>query len=95
MAAGNTRQMTENDIRRAGMRALTKAMGPAGAIRFLRQFDRGHGDYTADRDAILGDLSFDDIVAALQERRARRRRTSRTSAKAKGPGSRRVRQLIG
>lgn len=74
--------MTDNQIRRTGMVALTKAMGPTGAVRFIRQFDKGHGDYTAERDSILGDLSFDEIVAALKERRVRRRRRpAKTPAK--------------
>jgi hypothetical protein len=70
----NAMRMTNEEIRRAGMAALTKAMGPTGAIRFIRHFDKGHGDYTAERAAILGDLSFDEIVSALKTARARRRR---------------------
>jgi hypothetical protein len=37
--------------------------------RFLQQFDPGHGDYTADRDRILGKLTVDDLMGELAHRR--------------------------
>jgi hypothetical protein len=45
----NTRTMTPPQIRAAGLQALVRALGPAGMLRFLQEFDRGHGDYTAER----------------------------------------------
>ena len=42
------------ELRRAGIEALVKALGPVGMARFLQQFDPGRGDYTAERDRILG-----------------------------------------
>jgi hypothetical protein len=45
---------TPAELRRAGIDALVKALGPVGTARFLQQFDLGHGDYTADRDRISG-----------------------------------------
>ena len=42
----------------------------ADAIRtFLQQFDPGHGDYTADRDHIVGNPSVDDLMGELEQRR--------------------------
>jgi hypothetical protein len=37
-------------LRRAGIDALVRALGPVGMARFLPQFDSTYGDYTADRD---------------------------------------------
>ncbi len=45
----NTRTMTPPQIRAAGLHALVRALGPAGMLRFLQEFDRDHGDYTAER----------------------------------------------
>ena len=42
----------------------------ADAIRmFLQQFDPGHGDYTADRDRIVGNPTVDDLMGELELRR--------------------------
>lgn len=40
---------TLDDIRRAGVEALARELGPVGMIRFLQQFETGRGDYTAER----------------------------------------------
>jgi hypothetical protein len=43
---------TPAELRRAGINALVRALGPVGMARFLQQLDSGHGDYTADRDSV-------------------------------------------
>jgi hypothetical protein len=60
---------TPAELRRAGIDALVRALGPVGMARFLRQFDPGHGDYTADRDRILGSPTVDDLMGELQRQR--------------------------
>lgn len=57
------------ELRRAGIDALVKALGPVGMARFLQQFDPGRGDYTADRDRIVGDATVDDLVDEIERRR--------------------------
>jgi hypothetical protein len=66
---GNT--ATPAELRRAGIDALVRALGPVGMARFLQQFDPGHGDYTADRDLILGNPAVDDLMDELEHRRQR------------------------
>ena len=51
---------TPAELRRVGIDALVKALGPVGMARFLQQFDPGHGDYTAQRYAILGNPTVDE-----------------------------------
>jgi hypothetical protein len=51
--------------------ALVKALGLVGMARFLHQFGPGRGDYTADRDRILGNPTVDDLMDELKERRQR------------------------
>ena len=42
----------------------------ADAIRmFLQQFDPSYGDYTADRDRIVGNPTVDDLMGELEQRR--------------------------
>ena len=65
----NERTMTLNEIREAGMAALIEALGPAGAIRFLQQFETGQGDYTAQRQEIVGGASVDELLQELKQGR--------------------------
>ena len=56
-----------------GGATLVRALGPVGMARFLQQSDPGHGDYTADRDLILGNPAVDDLMDELEHRRQRSR----------------------
>ncbi|HER20447.1 MAG TPA: hypothetical protein ENO14_05320 [Chromatiales bacterium] len=44
-----------SELRSRGFRALVDALGWADAVRFLRQFEPGVGNYTEERDSILPD----------------------------------------
>lgn len=61
--------MTLAQIRERGVEALTKALGPAGMIRFLQQFDMGSGDYTQDREKWLKDRTVRDVVEEIKRQR--------------------------
>jgi hypothetical protein len=60
---------TLNQIRNEGFSALAKSLGPVDAIRFLRQFDLGHGDYTANRHRILGTPTAAEVMKQIKARR--------------------------
>jgi hypothetical protein len=45
---------TLEEIRRLGVEALRRELGVVGMVRFLQQFETGHGDYTAERRAFAG-----------------------------------------
>jgi hypothetical protein len=60
---------TPAELRRAGIDALVRALGPVGMARFLQQFDPGHGDCRANRDRILGNPTVDDLMDELEHRR--------------------------
>lgn len=62
--------MSPYELRREGWRALTERLSVAGAIRFLMQYDPGHGDYSEERRRLFDDMSLDQ---ALEEIRARGR----------------------
>jgi len=55
-------------INRLVYRALTKVLGFDGMIRFLRLFNKGSGDYTAERHQWLDQMSMDDILADIRKR---------------------------
>ena len=57
--------LTPQDIRREGLQALLERLGPAGTIRFLQQYEPGHGDYTAERHKWLDNLTIDEILGEL------------------------------
>ena len=56
------------ELRQEGWKALTERLGISGAMRFLMQYDPGHGDYTEERRALFGDLSLDDVLAEIRQR---------------------------
>ena len=56
-------------IRERGFNALTKELGPSGMAMFIRQFEKGSGNYTEDRDELLKDLTIDDIVSSIKTRK--------------------------
>jgi len=64
---GGTATLAE--LRRAGIHALAKTLGPVGMARFLQQFDPGQGDYTAERSRILGNPSIDAVMDEIESRR--------------------------
>jgi hypothetical protein len=47
-------------IRKMGIDALTKELGAVGMAYFIRQFDMGEGDYTAQREQLHADVTMDD-----------------------------------
>ena len=65
----NATAMTLDQIRSRGLIALSRDLGPVGLVRFLQQYESGHGDYTEDRRDWLGN----DAVQALAEEIERRR----------------------
>ena len=58
--------MSLYQIRLEGWKALTERLGPAGAMRFMMQYDPGHGNYSKERHAIFDELSLDDVLNAIQ-----------------------------
>lgn len=58
--------MSPYEIRLEGWKALTERLGPAGAMRFMMQYDPGHGDYTKEREEIFADLTLEDLIASIR-----------------------------
>ena len=65
----STPVMTMNEIRLAGLDALSRELGPVGMVRFLQQYETGQGDYTAERHRWLDRYSLEEIVEQIEQRR--------------------------
>jgi len=53
-------------LRKAGLEALTKELGPLGMTLFIRQYENGYGDYTAERDELLKGITLEEVVRELE-----------------------------
>ncbi|TEU11447.1 MAG: hypothetical protein E3J21_23560 [Anaerolineales bacterium] len=58
--------MTLEQIRLTGLKALSRDLGPVGLVRFLQQFETGHGDYTAERHRWLGERTVQDLAQEIK-----------------------------
>jgi hypothetical protein len=61
-------------LRKLGLEALCKSLGPIGMVRFLQQYETGTGDYTKQRDLWLKDIDIESIVIELENRRKKKSR---------------------
>jgi len=57
------------EITTTAIALLCRQIGPVNTARFLNQFTTGFGNYTEERDALLGDATVDELVAEIKQRR--------------------------
>ena len=57
--------MSLNQIRVEGWKALTERLGPAGAMRFMMEYNTGYGDYTEERRALFADVTIEDLFPGI------------------------------
>jgi hypothetical protein len=62
--------LSDYEIRAEGWKALTERLGVSGAIRFLLEYDPGHGDYVEERRELFRDLTLDEAIARARRRSA-------------------------
>lgn len=55
------------EINQEALRLLYRELGVVNAVRFLRQFTTGFGDYTQERDLLFEDLTLDALWETLEE----------------------------
>lgn len=58
------------EITEEALHVLSREIGIANTIRFLNQFSLGQGNYTEERDQLFAELSFDEAVKAIRDRRS-------------------------
>jgi len=57
------------EINRQAYDILLKEMGVANTIRFLNQFTKGQGDYTAEREKWLDKITLEDAISQIKSKR--------------------------
>ena len=57
------------EINQQAIKLLYKELGVVDAVRFLKQFTQGYGNYTQEREVIFANRSLDDIVSEIEKRR--------------------------
>ena len=61
------KELTPVEIRRAGWEALKDKLGPASAMKFILDFDRGEGDYSELRKKIFSGKTVNAIIQDMKE----------------------------
>ena len=62
-----TLELTPIEIRKSGWEALKKALGIAGALKFILQYEKGEGDYTELRREIYKDKTVDVLIREMKK----------------------------
>jgi hypothetical protein len=57
------------EINQQAIRLLYRELGVINAVRFLKQFTVGFGDYTKEREVLLGSKTLDQIVNEIVQMR--------------------------
>lgn len=56
------------EINQQAIRLLYQELGVVNAVRFLRQFTVGFGDYTQERDALFANKTLEDIISEVEKK---------------------------
>lgn len=56
------------EINQQAIRLLYQELGIVNAVRFLRQFTVGFGDYTQERDALFANKTLEDIISEVEKK---------------------------
>lgn len=63
----DTRPLIE--VNQQAIQLLYKELGVVDAVRFLKQFTQGFGNYTQEREVIFRNKTLDNIVSEIEKRR--------------------------
>ena len=59
------------EVNQQAIRLLYKELGVVDAVRFLRQFSQGYGNYTQEREDMFADKSLENITDEIENQRKR------------------------
>ena len=63
----DTRPLIE--VNQQAISLLYKELGVVDAVRFLKQFTQGYGNYTQEREILFADKTLEDIISEIEKRR--------------------------
>lgn len=58
-----------NELTQDAIHILYRELGVVETVRFLRQFTGGFGDYAAEREAMFGRKSLDELLVEIKDSR--------------------------
>ena len=73
------------EITATAIRVLCREIGPVNTARFLNQFTTGLGDYTEERDQIIGEPTVDQLFAEIQQQRRKKSSPKKPARKPSRP----------
>ena len=59
------------EVNQEAIHLLYRELGVVDAVRFLRQFTQGYGNYTQEREDMFADKSLEDIADEIENQRKR------------------------
>ena len=59
---------TISEVKETGWNALVERLGVAGAILFILEYEKGHGDYTEERKKIFNEKKLNEIVKEIKKK---------------------------
>ena len=60
------------EVTQTAIRVLCREIGLVDTMRFVSQFTMGYGNYTEERDEMFGDMTLDEIITEIKQRRSQR-----------------------
>jgi len=57
------------EVNQQAIQLLYRELGPVNAVRFLKQFTAGFGDYTRERDDLFPDRTLEEVVSEIEKGR--------------------------
>ena len=57
------------EVNQQAIHLLYKELGVVDAVRFLKQFSQGYGNYTQEREIIFANKTLDELVSEIEKRR--------------------------
>jgi hypothetical protein len=58
------------EVTQTAIRVLCREIGLVDTMRFVSQFTMGYGNYTEERDEMFGDMTLDEMITEIKQRRS-------------------------
>jgi hypothetical protein len=58
-----------SEVTEQAIALLARELGLADMVRFIGQFSSGYGNYTEEREALFGELSLEQVLKEIKDRR--------------------------
>jgi hypothetical protein len=58
------------EVTKDAIKVLCKEIGVVNTVRFINQFTLGYGNYTEEREQLFKDMTLDDIISEIKQRKS-------------------------